>query len=145
MAASATDTPARRLEVCLCQCLCSFSHLKKHIFPFAFVNGIVPLMRWPCLFYVEWITYRSCRSRSHSRLMDIRSRRGRSHSRLRDIRVIGVGVRAGIGFAKIEKRGAASPPIIAPPTGICPKTPSGVTGAGIAGRLILNKENVASG
>ena len=56
---------------------------------------------------------------------------------------------AAITAAKIGKLGgvwgAASPPIIAPPTGIGPKTISGVTGAGIAGRLILNKENASSG
>ena len=81
--------------------------------------------------------------------MDIRSCRGRSHSRLRDIGVIGAGVRAAIGVAKIGKLGgvwgAASPPIIAPPTGIGPRTPSDVTGAGIAGRLNLNKEKASPG
>ena len=51
---------------------------------------------------------------------------------------------AAIGAAKIGKLGA-SPPIIAPPTNIHPKTPSGVTGAGIAGLLILNKENASPG
>ena len=72
-------------------------------------------------------------------MRDIRGHRSRSNGRMRDIRVIGAGVMAAIGVAKIGKLGgvwgAASPPIIAPPTGISPKTPSGVTGAGIAGLL----------
>ena len=46
---------------------------------------------------------------------------------------------------KTRRRLAASPPIIAPPTGIGPKPPSGVTGAGIAGLLILNKERLLRG
>ena len=64
-------------------------------------------------------------------MRDIRRHRSGSHGRYR-------------GSQNRKTRGvwgAASPPIIAPPTGIGPKTPSGVTGAGIAGLLILNKEN----
>ena len=74
---------------------------------------------------------RSRRSRSHGRMRDIRGHRSRSHGRCRGSQ------------NRKTRRGAASPPIIAPPTGIGPKTPSGVTGAGIAGLLILNKENAS--
>ena len=76
---------------------------------------------------------RSRRGRSHSRLRDIRGHRSSSHSRLRDIR----GHRS---RSHGRYRGS-----IAPPTHIGPKTPSGVTGAGVAGRLILNKENASPG
>ena len=65
-------------------------------------------------------------SRSNGRVRDIRGHRSRSHGRYR-----------GSQNRKTRRRlGAASPPIIAPPTGIGPKTPSGATQTGIAGRLL---------
>ena len=73
----------------------------------------------------------------------MRDIRGRSNGRTRDIRGHRSRSYAAIGVAEIGKLGgvwgAASPPIIAPPTGIGPKTLSGVTGASIAGLLILNE------
>ena len=80
--ASATDTPFRRLEVCLCQCLCSSENAYLPLSPRKWDSSIDAV----ALTLLSAMDNRSCRSRSHSRLMDIRSRRSRSHSRLRDIR-----------------------------------------------------------
>ena len=91
MAASATDTPFRRLEVCLCQCLCSSEDACLPLCPRGW-DGSIDAVALPEL---------------------------------------------------SEQK--SFPPIIAPPTGIGPKTPSGVTGAGIAGLLIRKKENAFSG
>ena len=88
LASSATDTPVRRLEVCLCQCLCSSEEaylplcLRKWDSSIEVVDLTLPPGMDDLPELSEQKDIRSRRSRS---LRDIRGHRSRSHSRLRDI------------------------------------------------------------